>query len=77
MNKSVDLFRLDDHGVRWLACVNSVESAKARIQELAANSPGEYLIRDQTTGSKYVVKLDGAITKCTTDPGSTRELASE
>jgi hypothetical protein len=60
MNASVDVFRLDERGPLWLVCVDSVERAKICVQELAANAPGEYLILDRTTGSKYVLKVDGA-----------------
>jgi hypothetical protein len=59
MSDSVDVFRVETRGVRWLESVPSIESATARVQELAMNSPGEYLVLDQKTGNKYAIKLNG------------------
>jgi hypothetical protein len=40
----LDIFRLESCGVLWLGSAASLEFAKARVQELAARSPGEYLV---------------------------------
>jgi len=37
--------------------VATLERAKARAQELAVGSPGDYLILDLETGNKHVTKL--------------------
>ena len=59
MTHMLDVFRVENGGVLWLESAESLECAKARVQELAASSPGEYLILDQKTGKKYIVELDG------------------
>ncbi len=45
-----------DGGVLWRGSAVSVEEAKTRIQELAANAPGQYIILSRQTGSKYIVQ---------------------
>lgn len=59
MCDSVDVFRVDTRGLRWLESAASIESAKARVEELSLASPGEYLALDQRTGNKYAIKPDG------------------
>ena len=59
MSDSVDVFRVEARGVPWLESAPSIERATARVQELAMESPGEYLVLDQRTGNKYAVKPDG------------------
>jgi len=53
----LDIFRLESCGVLWLGSVATLERAKARAQELAVGSPGDYLILDLETGNKHVTKL--------------------
>jgi hypothetical protein len=53
----LDVFRLECGGVRWLQSVATLESAKARAQELAATSPTEYLVVDLKTGDRHFIKL--------------------
>ena len=53
----LDLFRLECGGVRWLQSVATLESAQARLQELAATSPAEYLVVDLKTGDRHLIKL--------------------
>ncbi len=50
-----DIFRIESSGVLWCDAVNTVETAKARIQKLADSSPGDYLILNLTTGQRIVV----------------------
>ena len=52
---SHDVFKIDPGGVLWRGAAESVAAAKARIQELALSSPGEYLILDQNTGQRVRV----------------------
>jgi hypothetical protein len=56
MSNLFDIFRLDRAGVRWLESAESLDYAKTRIHELAVSSPGEYLLLDQKTGTKLVIK---------------------
>jgi hypothetical protein len=58
LNHMLDVFRLQDDGVLWLESAATLECAKARVQELAADAPGEYLVLDQKTGSKHVFRVD-------------------
>ena len=59
MTHVLDIFRLESCGVLWLESAASLECAKARVQELAVRSPGEFLVLDLVTGNKHVIKLDG------------------
>ena len=59
MTHLLDIFRVETSGVMWVESAATLEDAKARVQELAARSPAEYLLLDQTTGNKLVVKPDG------------------
>ena len=43
------LVRHNDGDYIWLEAANDLEAAKARLQELSANNPGEYFIFDQRT----------------------------
>jgi len=53
----LDVFRFECGGVRWLQSVATLESAQARLQELAATSPAEYLVVDLKTGDRHLIKL--------------------
>lgn len=51
-----DIFQAETGGsVSWLEAAKTLEDAKARIQELALLSPGEYVVLNQNTGTKLVV----------------------
>lgn len=56
----VDIFRVDRKGVLWLESSASVDEAKARIRQLGSETSDEYVILDQVTGTKVVVKANGA-----------------
>ena len=56
MSRPFDIFQLVRAGVRWLESAESLDYAKRRIHELAVSSPGEYLLLDQETGTKVVIK---------------------
>lgn len=48
-----DIFRIERGGqVRWLEAVESLESAKARIETFGQ---GQYVIVDEKTGRKIVI----------------------
>jgi hypothetical protein len=54
-----DIFQTETGGsVRWLEAAKTLEDAKARVQELALRSPGEYVVLDQKTGNKLVINSD-------------------
>jgi|HubBroStandDraft_2_1064218.scaffolds.fasta_scaffold357472_2 hypothetical protein len=59
MTAPFDIFQAESNGsVRWLGSAESIADAKARVQQHSATSPGEYLLLNQKTGSKLVIKLD-------------------
>jgi hypothetical protein len=45
-----------DGSVLWRGTAATIEEAKARIRELSASAPGQYIILSRQTGSKYVVQ---------------------
>ena len=57
MTLPFDVFRVDGDGVRWLQSVGTVEEAKAHISQ-AGGGAGEYLLLNQITGNKIVLKVD-------------------
>jgi hypothetical protein len=56
MTHPIDIFQMDSAGVRWLEAAPNLEHAKARVKEFAATSPGEYVVLDQKTGNKIVIR---------------------
>ena len=59
MTLRFDIFQAEIRGtVRWLEAAATLEDAKARVQELAARSSGEFLIYNQETGDKLAIRLD-------------------
>ena len=59
MTHPIDIFQMDSAGVRWLEAAPNLEHAKARVKEFAATSPGEYVVLDQKTGNKIVIRSGG------------------
>ncbi len=54
-----DIFRAESNGsVLWIGSAASVAEAKACIQRQSASSAGEFLLLNQETGSKLVIKPD-------------------
>jgi hypothetical protein len=54
----LDIFRVDTRGVQWMDSASTIEDAELRIQKLGRNIPGEYLVLNQVTGNKLVIKID-------------------
>jgi len=53
-----DIFLVGENGqVRWIEAVKDLETARARVEILGNNSPGEYLIVNEDTGTKTVIKV--------------------
>lgn len=60
MTAPIDIFAVESGGgVNWLGSAETLEDAKARIQELARSSPGEFVLLNHHTGKKLIVKTDG------------------
>lgn len=51
-----DIFKVESASVRWLESAADLESARARVNALAASSPSEYIIVNQKTGEKISIK---------------------
>ncbi len=58
MTHPIDIFQVEATGVCWVETAPNIEHAKARVKELAAKLPGEYVVLDQKTGHKIVIKSD-------------------
>jgi hypothetical protein len=57
MFQPLDIFiKMEDGTYLWKAAADSVEVAKSTVERLATTSPGEYMIFNQATGNKIVVK---------------------
>ena len=71
-----DIFQTaTDGNVRWLESAATLQGATARIQAWRTPQPSEYLILDQKTGRKIVVKPDGVAAQLqSNDP---RAIASQ
>lgn len=55
-----DIFQMNPDGsVLWRGTAETMEDAQAHIRELAASSPGEFVIHSHQTGNRLVVKCDG------------------
>jgi hypothetical protein len=55
-----DILRvLKDGAPLWMEAAQTLDQAKARVQQLAATQPGPYVICSQKTGNKIVITPDG------------------
>lgn len=59
MTHLCDIFQIKNDGPRWVESAESVEDAKARVQELTMQSEVGYLLLDHKTGNKFVIKPNG------------------
>lgn len=60
MTPPFDIFQTEaDGSVLWRGSAESFDEAKVRIQELAAKSPGEYIVLSRQTGHKIFVYDQG------------------
>jgi hypothetical protein len=54
-----DIFYVEPGGAaRWIEAAESIESAKARIQKLAVEEPGDYLVVNRETREKSLIHPD-------------------
>ena len=57
-----DILRvLNDGAPLWMEAAQTLEEAKARVQQLAATLPGSYVIFSQKTGKKILITPDGNV----------------
>jgi hypothetical protein len=53
----LDIFKVDSSGaVAWIEAASELEAARARVQQLMAVSPCEYLVFSQQTGHEIAIK---------------------
>jgi hypothetical protein len=50
LTQSYDIFRRDTDGEVWVEAVRDLETAKSRIIELSAGTPGQYVVFNQRSG---------------------------
>jgi hypothetical protein len=54
-----DIFRVAPDGqLLWLEPAATLDEAKARVQDLGASNPGEYLIFSHKTGHKISIRVE-------------------
>jgi hypothetical protein len=59
MNAPFDIFRAETNGgVLWIGSAATLADGKARVQELAARLPGDYVLVNQETGNRLVIRPD-------------------
>jgi hypothetical protein len=58
-----DIFRVEGDGIRWLQSAATIAEAKAHLAK-AGGAAAEYLLVNQITGTKMVIKIDS-----TEEPG--------
>jgi|HubBroStandDraft_6_1064221.scaffolds.fasta_scaffold1390708_2 hypothetical protein len=56
MTLHFDILQLETEGVRWVEAVPSMEDAQARVQELIACTKCDYIIFNQRTANRTVVR---------------------
>jgi uncharacterized NAD(P)/FAD-binding protein YdhS len=55
-----EIFQSESDGnVLWRGTAASMDDAKSRIRELAAEAPGDFIIMSRRTGHKLVLNFDG------------------
>lgn len=54
-----DIFRTEMGGTYWVEAAVNLEDAKARVQALQKDIPGEYFIFNQKTGARFPEQLEG------------------
>ena len=61
MKTRYDLFELRDGCSIWVGCANTIEEVKTQARHRVAEAPREWVILDQTTGHKSVLKPEQLI----------------
>ena len=51
----LDIFKMQDGTYVWKAAAESFEVAKSKVEQLATNAPGEYMIFSQITQNKTFI----------------------
>jgi hypothetical protein len=72
MLATFDIFRIEAKSVRWLDTAASLEEAKKLVGEFAAKVPAEYLVLNQVTGNKLVIKADTPVVDAVDGTPSTK-----
>jgi len=73
MTVPYDIFHKEsDGGLLWREAVETMEHVEKRVRELMTKSPGEYLIVNQQTGQRFVIKPDGSLVRQEHNAGGAR-----
>ena len=54
-----DIFQVQDSSVLWVGSALTLEEAQEHVRQIAGFAPGEYLLLNQNTGNRLVMKFDG------------------
>ena len=54
-----DIFQVQDSGVLWVGSALTLDEAQEHVRQIAGFAPGEYLLLNQNTGNRLVIKFDG------------------
>ena len=59
MTAPFDIFENEKSGtVLWVGSASTIEDARSRIQKIGQHSPGEYVVLNQKTGNKVVIRFE-------------------
>jgi len=53
-----DIFQIQDNGVLWVGSALTLDEAQEHLRQIAGFAPGEYLLLNQNTGNRLVIKFD-------------------
>jgi hypothetical protein len=71
MIAAFDIFRIESKSVRWLETADTLEGAKKLVREFAVKVPAEYLVLNQQTGSKLLIKAGTPVAEPGNEASST------
>ena len=54
-----DIFQVQDNGALWVGSALTLDEAQERVRQIAGVASGEYLLLNQSTGHRLVIKFDG------------------
>jgi hypothetical protein len=55
-----DILQLETNGMVWIEAAPSLADAKSRVQELIARTRSDYIIFDQRTANRLLIKFDAS-----------------
>jgi hypothetical protein len=58
MTLRFDILQVDTQGMLWIEAAPSLEEARARVEELVPRTRRDYIIFDQRTADRVLIKFD-------------------